>query len=700
MSSRLLFVVFLLSALLRPATAPAAATDAAAESVQRPKGTIHLSADRLEYRREDQSYFAEGSVDIDQPPLHMKADRARLDTATNKVVAEGNVFFSDGANEIHAERLEVNIDTQLGVIYRARVFVKKEGYHLEGERVERLSEEVYSLENATFTACDCPENPDWRFRARHLRLRLDYYVVARDAFFDIKGVPVLYLPYLIYPVVTHRQTGFLIPQLGYNTRDGFKFSPAFYWAISKSQDATFTVDYRSQLGIGGSTQYRYVLDRYSSGVFNGTYFYDKTLNQDQVEIRYQHQQRFSDRLSMTMNVNYVNILDFYRNLSDLTEERAARNVESNFMMIYRDENNYAYLLARYTQDLSVSNNTTLQRLPEIGYSLSNYRLGPTPLYLQFQGVATNFWRQEGLKAQRADFYPRLSLPIPLFTGVTLTPEAGFRETAYSKSTTSDQAIHREAYPLGAALVAVATGGGKSWMHRLEPSLTYEYIPMSDVSDVPQFDEIDTIHRANQITAAIDNAFLRLASPGVWVEAGYLRFTDTYNIDQARSGDPRPFSDLRQELGFTPVAPLSFMVDAFYNVYDGRYSVVDTDLVVKGYQPLTVSVGHRYGREGTAPLKGNLFDPFSLGERITIPETNYLTEHVILRSPWGINLASKAYYDVKRQGFDEIDYGFQFERQCWSFTLIYLDLKEKNQLSFMFTLRGAGSYESGAMANLF
>jgi LPS-assembly protein len=700
MPSRLLFVFFLLGAVFRPAAAPAAATDVASESIQRPKGTIHLSADRLEYRREEQAYVAEGSVDIDQPPLHMKADRARLDTAAEKLAAEGNVFFSDGANDIHAERLEVNIDTQLGVIYRARVFVRKEGYHLEGERVERLSDEIYSLDRASFTACDCPEDPAWRFRARYLRLRMDHYITARDVFFDIKGVPVFYLPYFIYPVVTHRQTGLLIPQIGYNTSEGLKLGPVFYWAISKSQDATLSLDYRSLIGIGGNLEYRYVLDRNSRGIFNGTYFRDDNLQQNQMEIRFQHQERFSDHLSATLNVNYVNVQNYYRNLSELTEERGARNVESNFILTYRDSNSYAYLLARYTQDLTVSNNTTLQRLPEIGYSLSNYRLGPTPLYLQFQGVATNFWRESGLKAQRGDFYPSLSLPIPLADGVTLTPQAGVRETVYSRSNVSDRSIHREAYPLGARLAAVASGGGEQWIHRLEPSLTYEYIPVRDVDDIPQFDEIDTIHRTHLVTAAIDNALLRPGKSGEWREAGYLRFTDTYNIDRARSGDPRPFSDLRQEAGFSPVAPLSLQIDAFYNVYDRRYSAVDTDLVVNGYEPLTLSVGHRYAREGTLPQKGDQFDPFSLGERIATPKANYLTEHVVLRSPWGVSLASKAYYDFQRQGFDEIDYGFRYEGQCWSFTLIYLDLKEKNQLSFMITLRGAGSYESGKMANLF
>jgi LPS-assembly protein len=419
-----------------------------------------------------------------------------------------------------------------------------------------------------------------------------------------------------------------------------------------------------------------------------------------LQIRFRHQQRFTDRLSARLDVNYVNLQNFFRNLSELTEERAARNVESNLVFNYRDRNSAAYLLARYTRDLTAPNDTTLQRLPEIGYSLFDYRIVPLPVYFRFDGTGTNFWRRSGLSAQRGDFYPRLLWPVRFGPGVTLTPQAGIRETLYSRSTTDERSIHREGYPLGARLEVVASRTGASWTHIVQPSVTYEYVPFREVSDVPQFDEIDLLHRKHQVTAEFDNALLWTGDAAIAREVVYFRLTETYDVDRGRSGDPRPFSDLRQEAGLSPFVPLSLAVDAFYNFYERRYSAADTDLSVRGFAPLSLTVGHRFARGGNIPQKGDPFNPASLGERVSTSRINYITEKIVLRTGWGISLASKAYYDAHRGGFDEIDYGFRYEAQCWTFTLVYLDLKEKNELSFMIMLRGAGGFESRKMAGLF
>lgn len=666
----------------------------------RGSGPIHLTADRLEHDRKENTSYAEGSVEIRQEPLFLTADRARLNHTTGELTAEGNVAFRDDLNEVHADRMELNVNTELGRLYHARFFLRKENYHLAGEEVERVSEQLYRLDDASFTTCDCPDSPDWRFRAKKLRVHLDQYLTARHVFFDIKGIPILYLPYLIYPVVTERQTGFLVPRAGYSTEEGFKFQSAFYWAIAANQDATLSLDYRSERGIGGDLEYRYLLSRRSGGTFDVTYFRDKEIRQDRLEFFYRHDQTFSDRLSAKINIHSVNTRDFFRDLSELTAERGARNIESNVVINYRDSVQHAYLLGRYTQDLTSPSNTTLQRLPEVGYRLLAYRLGRLPLFLDLEGTGTHFWRDEGLTAVRGDLYPRLSIPVTVVPGIVLAPFAGVRETIYSRTESAKDTVHREAYPMGGRLALTAARPGDRWRHQIASTWTYEYIPVKNGSGLPQFDEIDAIQSQHRLTASLDNAWLRRMDGGGWREFAYLRLTDTYSIDRAREGDPRPFSDLRQETGISPIPELLLEVDAFYDPYDGRYDAVHTDLTVRNNVYLALTVGHRYSRESIQPEKGDLFNPLSLSQRIPSPKVHYLTEKIVLRSPWGIHLASKAFYDVERGGFDEIDYGLRFEAQCWSITVIYMDLREKNQLTFMVTLRGAGGFASRDAVDLF
>ena len=91
----------------------------------------------------------------------------------------------------------------------------------------------------------------------------------------MKGVPLFYLPWFYYPIQSEdRATGFLMPSYGASTFRGQAISNAFFWAISRSQDATFMYDWFTRAGQGGGVEYRYVLDPRSSGTFR-SYVFDR-----------------------------------------------------------------------------------------------------------------------------------------------------------------------------------------------------------------------------------------------------------------------------------------------------------------------------------------------------------------------------------------------------------------------------------------
>ena len=67
----------------------------------------------------------------------------------------------------------------------------------------------------------------------------------------MKDVPVFYLPAFYYPINKEdRATGFLMPIYGASTIRGQSLSNAFFWAINRSQDATFYHDWFSKTGQG------------------------------------------------------------------------------------------------------------------------------------------------------------------------------------------------------------------------------------------------------------------------------------------------------------------------------------------------------------------------------------------------------------------------------------------------------------------
>ena len=76
----------------------------------------------------------------------------------------------------------------------------------------------------------------------------------------------IYLPCVYYPIQDDdRATGFLLPTYGTSTLRGQAISNAFFWAIGRSQDATFFHDWFTRAGQGAGAEYRYVAAAQSSG---------------------------------------------------------------------------------------------------------------------------------------------------------------------------------------------------------------------------------------------------------------------------------------------------------------------------------------------------------------------------------------------------------------------------------------------------
>ncbi|MGB3940000.1 MAG: LPS assembly protein LptD [Candidatus Manganitrophaceae bacterium] len=667
---------------------------------------IKLEADQLEYKREEDLFLADGAVVVTQGPMRIESDSLSLNQATGQLLATGNVRFNDGENAISSERLEIDVNTKLGVLYEARLFVKSENYHIKAAEMERESADRYSLKEASFTSCDCPENPEWQIRSRRMRLHLEDYLVIRDLTFYAGKVPILYLPYFIYPTSTERQTGLLVPLFGYNSRWGAMFRQEFFWAISKSQDLTLFYDRRGTKGQGGGLEYRYILSRKSQGTLQVNHFNDKEQRVGRWELRYNHEERFTDRISAKINIRYITQNNYYQELSRLTADRASQNIESNFLLSYRGDASVAYILARYTQNLTAgSNNTTAQRLPEIGYSLLSHRLGSSPLYFNFDSTAVYFWRTEGVRAQRLDLFPKLSMPISLSSFGTVTPWAGIRETWYSRGETEEKSIHREIFPAGLTWENLLSKEWENTAHQIVPSFMYESISVRDRSDIPQFDAVDRLRDRNSVTASLLQRLLKRDETGGWTESASFRLTQSYRLEEARSNhsdraNRRPFSDLRGQGTLRLSTYLSFGVDTFYSLYERFLSSWNTDLTFHLPPYITATLGQRYSREGVLPQKGDLFNPLYIGDRETAPRISFWTERIVIRTPWGIQFASRAYFDVDQSKFVEISYGLKYERQCWGITLAYIDLRTRNEFTFMISLKGLGEAGSQNFANLF
>lgn len=488
---------------------------------------LDVKADRIDYLQEQDIYEADGSVVIDQGSVHLTADHVTIQALPGVVIATGHVRLTDPKADIIAERLELNVNTEAGVVTHGEVYIKASNTTVDGRLIQRFSEDHYRFKEGRFTNCDAPEGetPAWRFQFKDLDLNAGDSLAFKGGWFCVADVPVIPFPTMTYPL-SPRQSGFLIPTPAYDNRFGFHYQQGYYWAINPSQDLTISPSYYSNLGYGSDFEYRYALNRYARGQWFVSYLQQTTLpnvsgvtdtGQNAKEARAlitgTHTQQVTPDLLLRVNANLVSDPQYLQQLSNSGAQRALPSNESNLFANQRLRYGNAYLLGQYLQPLLAGGPDTFQRLPEVGYSLPNLSLFNTPLLFGGDTNAVYFFREEGFTENRFDVVPGLSTDVlDLGHVVGFTPQVKFREVYYSRGVQESSSLHRETF--WAALDATSKmsrrfnrDDGNAMMHTIEPSVIYEYVPATDQSQIAQIDQVDNLPKKNLLTYMVRSRLL-------------------------------------------------------------------------------------------------------------------------------------------------------------------------------------------------
>jgi len=537
---------------------------------------VRIQADQVSYDRQEDIYVAEGKVEIFQGNRKLSADRVTLSGQTNEVEASGNVILVQGEDVLRSERIKLDLDTSLGIIVRGALFLKKQHFYLRGEEIERIGEEIYRIRGGSLTTCD-GDWPAWRFTSREMVVTVDEYASIWGATFEIKNVPVLYSPYLIFPVKTQRQSGFLIPRLTYSNLSGAELNAAYYWAIAKNMDATFFLDLASVRGIGEGVEYRYVRKENSSGQFYAYHlretesYREKRTEQldrkpDRWQLDFQHGEYFDPTFFAKTRLRALSDRQYFKDFASSYEDRASEQIYS-FASLTK---NWEYLSlfgeARHTVDLRQEDKTTLQSYPVVNFTGLQRQLGRSPVYFSFQSAYGNFYREEGISGQQADLHPRLSMPMR-WGFVEVTPEAGVRETLYSASNGHQDDHGRESWDFKTTAAAemfrvFETGSAvvPRLKHIIRPEISYSYLPDTNQQLIPFpylsfYDPIQP--KRNAVTLALEQRLIGKISDGPgkfrFQELAYFKLSQPYDISEANrdlspgSQPRRPFGPLTGEI---------------------------------------------------------------------------------------------------------------------------------------------------------
>jgi len=651
-----------------------AACTAFAEDLPKKRVPVNVTADKLDHDRANDIYTAEGHVRIEQQDTRLEADRIVLNNSTGEAVAEGNVYLRDKSDTVMADRIEVNLTTGVGVVTRGQLYKSKENIHVKGDRIERRSEMVYHVDNATFTTCD---EGEWYLKARVMDVDMGKYATGSDVSFNMGGLPVVYTPYLLFPV--KRQSGLLIPIVGFSSSDGFLMKNFFFWAISDSRDMTFTSDYRDRTGHGTGVEYRYVNSKDSAGKAYYNYFDTFRSSVNRWEFQFQHREEFAEDLSFRSDINLVSDQNYYHDLEKKLELRARPYIDSNAFYVERWNTASLYLLGQYSTDLTQPNDKTVQKLPELRYTIFGEPLGRMA-YLRFEGSATNFSSGEGRNVLRADFKPELAAVLSR-NAVSLTPRVGARATFYDRGATSIEPVERKYTYAGADLNArfsrvygqdQEAGIGRI-RHSIEPTVSYSYIPRIDQGDFPKLDSVEEVQEENLATLSLINRLTARYKEGAisrTFDIMVFRLSQSYNVSEMRNKslvDAQTRSEIKGELALKTPKLLTLSANANYNTYTNRLSSASESVAVKG-DVVQFDVTHQYLRD---------------------PRTQFLISGIGFKiERW--DLYGQVWRDVENRTITQREYKVHYASQCWGMGFSYMNKPGETQYLFMLDLKGIGA----------
>lgn len=665
---------------------------------------VVIQADSITYDQEKDLYHASGHVVITYRGGVLTADDVYLEKSRDLARAEGDVVLRSAQDTLWGERIDFDIRRKTGVAYRGRAFMARNHFYLSGDRIEKTGEASYVVDGATATTCNGP-SPDWKLAGDRLNVTVEGYGTLTHSKLLVRGYPVLYSPYLIFPAKTKRQSGLLPPYFAYSDNKlGFDVELPLFWAISDDIDATLYQRYMSKRGYKQGIEFRYFTSPDNFGAFYGDFMVDTgrvketsggvsrdwQSDNQRWSLYLNHQTNFDRSLYFRTDIRKVSDKWYFKDfsshnyyLSNYSATEAQRFRKVSFMgnealgslestaRLVKNWSLYNFaVMGSYTDNFALpTNDATLQKYPEITLTATKHPLFGSPVNFELATSYVYFYRDAGQKGHFYELKPTLSLPINIGSYGKLTPALGFSETVWSRD---DQAptnydkqgnrnLYRASLNFTTEISRVFTIGGKTMekvLHAIRPEINYTYVPNVNQANMPDY--IAAVTEQHTLSYALTNSFVARwkSSDGKMNYREFLRLKleQTYdmvesNRDVARTGAARrPFGDVSIEADFTPFQYISFIARNRYNVNDTTWRQANYDLSLISPRGDTAVLGYRY-------TQGN------------IEEINAALKAVITKN---LDLS----YNHRRNqllGKDfEKKFAINYRKQCWNIELSYAE----------------------------
>ncbi|MGH8140080.1 MAG: LPS-assembly protein LptD [Steroidobacteraceae bacterium] len=635
-------------------------------------GAIDITSDRATLGT-DGNATLQGNVTVHQADREIHAQHAQYNTKTNGIKTEGAIEYEDPV--VHVTGEGGNYTPAEGADFQSAQFdLRQRAARGSADTMRLTPQGVLDLKGVRFTTCPKAKEA-WRIRADRVTLDTRSRIgSARDARVDFEGVPILYLPWLSFPLGNERKSGFLFPTVGNSSRSGAELAVPYYWNIAPNADFTFQPILYSRRGadLGGDLRYMNPSDH---GELTWNYLpYDDVFGASRSRVKLTNVMELPGDFRFSIDAENVSDTTYFEDFAQGPEGTSTAFVQRQATLTYRDEH---WKIDGEVQHYQTTDNTLAQtdrpyaRLPSLAVS-GNNSWGPAELLRYgFESEVVNFARSVNfdraaacglafgvdpcVTGWRVDVMPDASIDLA-GPGYFVRPGIAWRATQYALRNT-DPGEDRS--PLRTLPIASFDTGllfernaGSHDQRRvtLEPRLLYLYVPYRNQDQLPLFDTAlpdldpvelfrnnryvgaDRVGDANQVSVGVTSRLLDARDGRQFLAA---TFGQTYYFTTPRvllpgeevRTDHR--SDFVAQLALTAFQDWSADLGLQWDPQTSRSERSQVNIQYKPAGESVINVGYRYQRDVLEQAEISTAWPISQSWNVFLRGVYSLKDHTAL-----------------------------------------------------------------------
>ncbi|MBD3319697.1 MAG: LPS assembly protein LptD, partial [Chitinivibrionales bacterium] len=474
------------------------------------------------------------------------------------------------------------------------------------------------------------------------------------------------------------------------------------------------LDLASRKGLGTGLEYRFVLREGSWGkvygyfaneenrYFDHEYRDERDREKERGYVNFEGEHYFTEDFYVKALISHVTDREFYGDYAGKVRRSMAaaqkrdikyREMDESFVFLNKNWEFYNLLAnVNFYKNLIHRDPYALQRAPQIVFSGTKRPLAGTPLFYQIETRYDHLWREEGIRAQRLDFFPKLSFPVNYKGWLKFNPEVGVKGITYldlhNKEKNYDEeglfpSVEAELTTTLLRIFDVDRGRLKKLKHAVEPGLLYEYVPENDQSDYPYFDIPDRFFKRHSFGYYLKSRFTALLFDSAGElherEIGYVNVGQVFNISRPKGGiylqgDPdEDFSDVFAEVRVNIFPTTYIKLKASYNPYEHNLRYYNAYVNWTTGSGEFLKLEYRYGRDW--------FETIDFEGRFKLTSSLY------------------AFFDATYDNLEDKDmdteFGLDYAAQCWG-SIVSIETSRgtggrssDTSVNFTFYLRGFG-----------